>query len=220
MNLKAVVFDLDGTLIDTAPDFVTTVNTLLAEEDAPLLSEEAIRRVVSNGARALVRRAFDIDLEHPDFDRLLQRLLTIYSERLCVDTTPFPGIDQVLKCIDQNNLAWGIVTNKPSQYTNPIVEQLAFNPQPGSVVCPDHVSRSKPDPEPLILACQHLGCHPQDVLYVGDHLRDIECGKRAGSATVAAAYGYIDEGDDPQSWQADHTIHAAAELVTIIESQL
>lgn len=220
MALKTVLFDLDGTLLDTAPDFFTTLNLLRAEEKLEPLTYDAIRRSVSNGARALIDLSFNYERGTPEFDRLLNRLLEIYSQNLAVKTGLFEGMDRVLSHIDDNNITWGIVTNKSSTYTLPILSALNILPAPVSVICPDHVTNTKPHPEPLLLACQQAGCQPGEALYVGDHLRDIECGRGAGVRTVAVSYGYIAENDDPVKWQADYLVDNAIDLIPIINSHL
>ncbi|MGI1677463.1 MAG: HAD-IA family hydrolase [Cellvibrionaceae bacterium] len=220
MNLKAVLFDLDGTLLDTAPDFVTTVNRLMAEENLPDVPAERTRKTVSNGARALVNMAFGIGFEEPGFDRLHKRLLEIYTEQLAVDTIPFPGIQDVLSFLGDNKIPWGIVTNKSITYTQPILNALAFNPAPQSVICPDHVEKNKPDPESLFLACKQLNCQTEEIIYIGDHKRDIICGQRAGSKTIAAVYGYVPEGDNPVDWNADYIVDSAHGILPIIKKYL
>ena len=220
MTLKAVLFDLDGTLLDTAPDFYTTLNLLRKEEGLEALAYDLIRRTVSNGARALIDLSFEHKRDTPEFNRLLNRLLDIYSQNLAVNTGLFAGMDEVLKFIGQRNLSWGIVTNKPSVYTLPILKALNLNPAPLTVVCPDHVTKTKPDPEPLLLACKQIQCQPHEAIYVGDHLRDIDCGKQAGMPTIAVTYGYIADNDDAIQWQADYLIHQADELIGIINRHL
>lgn len=220
MALQAVIFDLDGTLLDTAPDFYSTVNALRAEEGLEALPDEQIRCVVSNGARALISMAFELEFNAPGFDRLHKRLLEIYSQQLALATRPFPGIQETLSFMAERDVPWGIVTNKPHLYTQPILAALDLQPAPAAVVCPEDVTHTKPHPEPLLLACEQMGCSPTQVLYVGDHQRDIDCGKAAGSRTVAAAYGYLDEGCDAADWQADHLIHSAHDLLGIVEYYL
>lgn len=220
MTLKAVIFDLDGTLLDTAPDFFTTVNQLRQEEGLEPLPDDTIRRTVSNGARALVSMAFGLEFTAPDFDRLHQRLLAIYSEQLAISTRPFPGIQEALDLLEERGVPWGIVTNKSHVYTQPILDALGLHPAPKSVVCPEDVLKTKPDPESLLLACKQLGCDAGEVIYVGDHKRDIDCGKAAGSCTVAAAYGYVADGVNATDWEADHLIHSAHGLLEVIEHYL
>jgi phosphoglycolate phosphatase len=202
-RLRSVLFDLDGTLLDTAPDFATVVNLMLAENDRGPLPYETIRRTVSNGARALVRRAFGFGEDDPRFEALRLRLLELYGRHLLVATLPFPGIVELLDDLGRRGIAWGVVTNKPSYLAAPLLDRIALQPTLGVLVCPDHVTRTKPDPEPLLLACRKLGCTVEESIYVGDHRRDIEAGRQAGMATIAATYGYLDEGEDGGDWNAD-----------------
>jgi len=218
--IRAVMFDLDGTLLDTAPDFVVVVNQLLAEQQRPSLAADTIRAGVSNGSKALIKIAFSIDETNTQFEPLRQRLLELYLAHIAVYTIPFPGINELLDKLADNNIAWGIATNKPATYTLPLMAALDIQPAPASVICPDHVARSKPDPESLFLASKQLGCAPDEIIYIGDHKRDIDCGKGAGSITIAAAYGYVDEGDDPANWNADYCVHHANEIWPIVEKYL
>lgn len=218
--IRAVMFDLDGTLLDTAPDFVVVVNQLLVEENKPTMPAENIRAGVSNGSKALIRLAFGIEETHEQFERLRQRLLELYLAHLAVYTKPFPGISTLLDKLADNNIAWGIATNKPATYTLPLMAALDIHPAPLSVICPDHVARSKPDPESLFLAGKQLNCSPEEIIYIGDHKRDIDCGKGAGSITIAAAYGYVDDGDNPQNWNADYCVNHADEIWPIVEKYL
>ena len=219
-TIRAVMFDLDGTLLDTAPDFVVVVNQLLSEQGRPTLPDEIIRAGVSNGSKALIKLAFGIDEAHSTFEPLRQRLLELYLQHIAVYTKPFPGIENLLEKLAQHQLAWGIATNKPAAYTLPLMAALNMQPAPASVICPDHVRRSKPDPESMLLASTQLGCKPQQIIFVGDHKRDLDCGRDAGSITIAAAYGYVDEGDDPASWNADHCVNHADEIWPIIQQYL
>lgn len=218
--IRAVMFDLDGTLLDTAPDFIVVVNQLLAEQQRPALAAETIRAGVSNGSKALIKLAFAIDESNEQFEPLRHRLLELYLAHIAVYTIPFPGINDLLDKLADNNIAWGIATNKPATYTLPLMAALDIHPAPLSVICPDHVARSKPDPESLFLASKQLGCAPDEIIYIGDHKRDIDCGKGAGSITIAAAYGYVDEGDDPANWNADYCVNHANEIWPIIKKYL
>lgn len=215
-KIRAVMFDLDGTLLDTAPDFVVIVNMLLQEHNRPPLPEEKIRACVSNGARALVAMAFDIDETYPTFQALRLRLLELYIDHLAVYTKPFPGIENLLHTLANHNIAWGIATNKPAIYTSAILNKLNLHPIPASVICPEHVKESKPSPESLFLAAEQIGCTPQEIIYIGDHQRDIECGKRADSITIAAAYGYVDDKVEVDDWQADYRVEHADEIWPIV----
>jgi 2-phosphoglycolate phosphatase len=218
-NLKAVIFDLDGTLVDTADEFVPVVQTLRAEHGRDAMDPQRIRASVSNGARALVSLGLDMSEDAPEFESQRLRLLELYSDVLGSLAKPYPGIESLLRELEQRGVAWGISTNKPRQYTEPLLQRLAIQPQPGSVVCPDDVAERKPHPESLHLNCRELGCSPQEAIYVGDHLRDIEAGRRAGMYTIAAAYGYIEPGDDPNGWGADACVQCSTELLSFILDQ-
>mgnify|MGYP001627467410 CR=1 FL=1 len=219
-KIRAVMFDLDGTLLDTAPDFVVVLNRLRVEEGLVEMPPETIRAGVSNGSKALIKLAFGIEDSHPQFERLRERLLELYLNHLAVHTQPFPGIPALLNNLANKNIAWGIATNKPAAYTLPLMSALAIQPAPASVICPDDVARSKPDPECLFLAGKQLGCTPQEIIYIGDHKRDIDCGRDAGSITIAATYGYLDINENPNDWKADYSVNHADEIWPIVEKYL
>lgn len=214
--LKAVLFDLDGTLLDTATDFTRVLNGLLNEHQRPLQHYEAVRRRVSDGARAVVNLGFGIDPDHPDFAALLAAFLDRYETQIAVETTLFPGMDAQLRKLEAQGLKWGIVTNKPSRFTEPLLRALDLDGRCGSAICPDHVTHRKPDPEPIYLACKELGVDPKEAVYVGDHRRDIDAGRNAGMATIACAFGYISEGESVEGWLPDYIIHHADELETVL----
>ena len=214
--LKAVIFDLDGTLVDTADEFVVVVQALRAEHGRDAMDPQRIRASVSNGARALVSLALDMPEEAAGFETQRLRLLELYSEVLGTVAGPYPGISELLAELQLRGVRWGIATNKPRAYTQPLLERLDMQPQPGSVVCPDDVTERKPHPESLLRNCRELGCAPAEAIYIGDHLRDIEAGRRAGMYTIAAAYGYIEPGDDPYGWGADAHADNSADLHRLI----
>ncbi|MAT91509.1 MAG: phosphoglycolate phosphatase [Halioglobus sp.] len=213
-TLRAVIFDLDGTLVDTADEFVPAVQALRAEHGLAPMAPARIRASVSNGARALVSLGLGMQETHADFEGRRQRLLQLYSEVLGSAARLYPGIDALLRRLQAAGVAWGISTNKPRPYTEPLLQSLAIDPAPGSVVCPEDVAERKPHPETLYRNCRDLGCAPFEAVYIGDHLRDIEAGRRAGMYTIAAAYGYIEDGDDPDRWgacaRADNSEHLAS----------
>lgn len=215
---ESVLFDLDGTLIDTAPDFHWVINQLLQEEQREIVSYGFLRKYVSNGARAMVEASFGYSEGETEFKRLHQRMLEIYLSHLDVDSRLFPGLDNCLIWLEEHNISWGVVTNKPELYTTPVMQGLNLLERADSIICPDHVTERKPHPESLHLACKQIGCRAENSVYVGDHIRDIEAGKRAGMTTVAATYGYLDENEDPSTWLADHYISSATELQPLLQS--
>jgi len=218
-RLRAVLFDLDGTLLDTAPDFLAVVNLLRAEHGREPLPFAEVRRTVSHGARALVRLAFGIGEDDARFEPLRQRLLALYEQHLLVETTPFPGIRELLRELAQRGVRWGVVTNKPSYLAEPLLARAALDPPADVLVCPDHVRRTKPDPEPLLLACERLGCRAAEAVYIGDHLRDIEAGRSAGMYTIAATYGYLEPDEAVEAWQADCHAASAAAIAHILATR-
>ncbi|PCJ22142.1 MAG: phosphoglycolate phosphatase [Gammaproteobacteria bacterium] len=213
---SAVLFDLDGTLIDTAPDFVYIVNKLLGQENKPPLPDAEIRNCVSNGARALITLAFDLPIEHPDFEPLKKRLLDLYDQHIAVASQLFEGMEACLNLMEANNIPWGIVTNKPSRFTDPLLDRLGLAQRSAVTICPDHVKNTKPDPEPLFKACQRINVEPAQCIYVGDHVRDIEAGNRADMTTITALYGYIGHNEDPLTWQADHAVETTQDLIKLL----
>jgi phosphoglycolate phosphatase len=218
--LKAVLFDLDGTLLDTAPDFVLTVNQLLSRHGLAELPAEDIRNTVSQGARALVTLAFKLQEGDDGFDALLEQLLDQYEKNLGLKSELFPGIRELLEKLSQHNIAWGIATNKPARFTQPLMARTQLPSLPASTICPDDVEQRKPHPESLHIACKEIGCDLNEAIYIGDHLRDIQCGQNAGMDTIAAAYGYIIDGDKPENWRATHLVSHASELWPIINTRI
>lgn len=215
-KLKAVVFDLDGTLVDTADEFVVVVQALRAEHGLGEMDPQRIRASVSNGARALVALGLGIEEGEPDFESKRLRLLELYGEVLGTVARPYPGIPPLLAALEARGIRWGIATNKPRAYAEPLMAALDLQPPCGSLVCPDDVRERKPHPESLYLNCRELDCAPHEAIYVGDHLRDIEAGRRAGMVTVTAAYGYIEPQDDPHSWGADALVDCSQQLSDLI----
>lgn len=217
---SAVLFDLDGTLIDTAPDFIYIVNQLLAQENKPPLPDTVIRNCVSNGARALITLAFGLPTTHHQFEPLRARLLHLYDEHIAVASQLFEGMNECLELIQAHGIPWGIVTNKPSRFTDPLLENLALNHRSAVTICPDHVKNTKPDPEPLFKACELINVEPTQCLYVGDHVRDIEAGNNAGMTTVTALYGYISAEDTPLQWNANHVVDSTEALTALLKTAL
>lgn len=214
--LEIVVFDLDGTLVDTADDFIPVVQQLREEYALPPLEPARIRRSVSNGSRALVSLALGLEPGQPAHDVARARLLELYGAILGRHARLYPGMAALLGQLEARGIAWGIATNKPRAYTLPLLEGLGLQPAPGAVLCPDDVTQPKPHPESLLRICAALGRRPGRGIYAGDHLRDIEAGRRAGTYTIAAAYGYIEERDDPARWDADALAADSEQLAALI----
>ncbi|MGK2912938.1 MAG: HAD family hydrolase [Porticoccaceae bacterium] len=213
---RGVLFDLDGTLIDTAPDFAACLNLLLATENRPPVGIADIRELITDGSAALISVAFGYTADDPRFEPLRQRFLTLYLANSAVASKPFPGIEPLLLQLGDRGIPWGIVTNKPDRYTRALLRDLPLTPPPATVICPDQVTHTKPHPEPVLLACRELDLAPADVIFIGDHRRDIDAGRTAGTATVAAAYGYVGDTDPPRHWGAHHLINAVAELHALL----
>ncbi|MBB4821343.1 N-acetylmuramic acid 6-phosphate phosphatase MupP [Pseudomonas solani] len=220
MRLRAVLFDMDGTLLDSAPDFIAVTQAMRVDRGLPALDDKLVRDQVSGGARAMVAAAFDMDPQAEGFETLRQEFLERYQAHCAVLTRPFDGIDALLQDIEKARLIWGVVTNKPVRYAEPIMQQLGLAERSAILICPDHVKNSKPDPEPLLLACSRLQLDPASVLFVGDDLRDIESGRAAGTRTAAVTYGYIHPDDNPSHWGADVVVDHPLELRAVLDRAL
>ncbi|GGJ79232.1 N-acetylmuramic acid 6-phosphate phosphatase MupP [Pseudomonas matsuisoli] len=217
MRLEAVLFDMDGTLLDTAPDFIVVIQAMRASRSLPPISEQSIRNVVSGGARAMVANGFDVDPLSEAFEALRLEFLYRYQQDCAVHSHLYDGMAEILADIEAAGLKWGVVTNKPVRFAEPIMQRLGLAARLSVLVCPDHVTRSKPDPEPMQLACSQMGISPANVLFIGDDLRDIQSGHAAGSRTVAVTYGYIHPEDNPRSWGADAVIDHPSELRALLD---
>jgi 2-phosphoglycolate phosphatase len=212
VSIRTVLFDLDGTLADTAPDLAYALNCVLKEQGRKPLPFEVIRPVVSHGGIALTRLGFGLEPEHPDFEALRQRLLDIYSANIARETKLFPGMNELLNNIEQHNMNWGIVTNKPAWLTEPLMEALDLTQRAACIVSGDSCNNRKPHPEPILHGCHLAGSHAEQCVYVGDAERDIEAGRRAGMHTIVALFGYIDAKDNPGEWRADALINSPADI--------
>lgn len=210
---SAILFDLDGTLVDTAPDLAFALNTLLEQQGFDSLPYETIRPVASNGSLGLLQLGFGISSEHNDFSSLQQRFIKLYQQNIVRETKLFDGMETVLSCLEKANISWGIVTNKPAFLTGPLVEQLNLTQRASCIVSGDTTPFSKPHPAPMFYACEQINHLPEQCLYVGDHARDIEAGKNANMQTIAALYGYIADGDNPNDWLADSSIEEPRDIL-------
>ena len=218
-KIRTVLFDLDGTLADTAPDLAAALNQLLEEEGRAPLPFEAIRPEVSHGSPGLLKVGFGMDSEHPDYARLRARLLELYGANLCRETRLFPGMVELLAALARAGRNWGIVTNKPKHLTEPLVRELKLAHPPACVVSGDSTANRKPHPEPMQLACTQAGSRPEQCLYVGDAQRDIEAGRRAGMKTLVALFGYISEHDTPERWGADALIRHPRDILDWLNAE-
>ena len=213
MKPGILLLDLDGTLADTAPDLAWALNKVLQEEGHSPLALEKIRPTVSLGAVAMIRGAFGIDEDDEKFADLKYRFLQAYSEDIGQHTVLFDGMEQLLATLDEKGAPWGIVTNKVSWLTDPLMHELGLDTRTACIVSGDTAAHPRPHPAPLLHACELLQCRPEEALYVGDARRDIEAGQRAGMATLVAAYGYLDDADDPASWKADGSVETPMQIL-------
>jgi 2-phosphoglycolate phosphatase len=216
---NSIFFDLDGTLADTAPDLVAAANQLLIVRNLPPMQYELLRPRASAGARGLIRGAFGIDTDHPDFIPLRDEFLSNYEKALLVNSVIFDGVDHLLDQLDSAKLPWGIVTNKSERFTNPLTELMGLRQRAVSTVSGDTTPHSKPHPEPILHAARLANIDPTKSVYVGDDIRDIVAGKAAGMKTIAAAYGYCGCEEPPEAWGADYLVRHPKELLEIIFPQ-
>lgn len=212
-TIQSVLFDLDGTLADTAPDLAYTLNTLRAEHNLAPLPFDEIRPVVSHGATALLHLGFNHEVDDPRFESLRQRFLDIYRVNLANETRLFPGMNELLDAIEQGGMKWGVVTNKPAWLTEPLMDRLDLRQRASCIVSGDSTGNRKPHPEPMLHACQQIDILARQCLYVGDAQRDIEAGQRAGMKTLIALFGYIGDNDRPEQWQADGMVNHPLEIM-------
>jgi len=224
MSLPAAVFfDLDGTLVDTAPDFHAIVNRLRAELELPPINYAAVRACVSDGASAVIKAAFPgFSHNEAKLIELRDAFLADYQENLAQHSCLFEGLPAFLTELESLNIHWGVVTNKPSRFTTPLMLGLNLAQRSAATVCADEVSQTKPHPEPMFKAANIAGVNAAHCIYVGDHIRDIEAGRRAGMFTIAAGWGYIHQEDDIKNWGADLVCHSVSDLshwLTILTKQ-
>ncbi len=218
-GVRLVLFDLDGTLADTAPDLAGAVNRMLSARGIAPLPIDELRPLASHGARGLVGRAFGVTPEEPGFDELRQEFFREYESALCVQSTLFPSVAETLAEFDATGVLWGIVTNKIARFTQPLVAALGLAERAACVVSGDTTPFPKPHPAPLLHALDATGVAAGAAFYVGDDRRDVEAGRAAGVRTVVAGYGYLGNGGPCTQWGADHIIEAPSDLVALIKAQ-
>ena len=209
---RAVLFDLDGTLVDSAPDLCNAVNRVLADLGRAPVALSRLRQVVSKGGRAMLAVALP-DLDADQREPLLAPFLAHYGQALANESLVFEGVAELLAALDARGVAWGIVTNKPEGLARGVVEGFGWTTRCQVLVGGDTLPQRKPDPAPLLFACQRLGVAPADAIYVGDDLRDIQAARAAGIVSVAALWGYREPHEDPSQWGAAHAFDGAGELL-------
>lgn len=213
--MKAVLFDLDGTLIDTAADFIRIIQDMCRAENCEVVAADLIRTQVSEGARAMVKLVYPhLEVDDPVFLANRQRFLDLYGADIAVETDLFEGMYPLLDELEARGIPWGIVTNKPRGLSEALLAALNLTERCAVLVCPEDVTRTKPDPEPMYLAARQINLPAEQIIYVGDHPRDIEAGRNAGMYTILAAYGYLplSHKDDLTAWQADCIVNDISEL--------
>lgn len=203
---EAVLFDLDGTFADTAPDLGAALNALRAELGLPPADLAVLRPFTSQGVRGMLGAGLGMRPDHPDYPRHYQRFLDHYQRALCVHTRLFAGIGELVEMLETSGLRWGIVTNKSQRFTLPLMHGLGYARRAACLVSGDSSPRAKPWPQPMLLACAVAGCLPERTLYVGDDRRDIDAGRAVGMTTVAVSYGYLGDCGPIGEWGADHLV--------------
>lgn len=210
--IRVVLFDLDGTLADTAPDMARTVNLLRDRRGLAPVPLAQVRPHVSRGARGMICSAFGITPEHRDFIALREEFLDTYGDNLCVDTCLFPGMDELLAGLEARGIAWGVVTNKHERFARPLIDGLGLGARASVVVGGDTCARAKPYPDPLLFAAGRLAVDPREALYVGDDERDVQAARAAGMPVLAAGYGYLGDGPPVEAWGADGVVESAGAI--------
>ncbi|MFN3919998.1 MAG: HAD family hydrolase, partial [Methylohalobius sp.] len=217
---RCILFDLDGTLLDTLPDLAFALNTVLAEEGLEPLPLQLIRPAISHGAQALLRLGFGEVQDQAAADRRVARLLAVYQRHLAANTKLFDGMAEVLETIESQGKVWGVVTSKRRYLTLPLLERLGLRQRVACVVCGDDTLYGKPHPDPLWLACRMARVEPAECLYMGDARSDIEAGRRAGMRTLVARYGYLAPDARPELWGADAVVDKPEQLVHLLRDGL
>lgn len=219
-NIATVLFDLDGTLLDTAPDLATALNVVLQKHRREPLPFKKIRPYSSTGTRGLLGLGFQITEEDPRYPDLREQFLSAYHQHLFDQTKVFPGVSNLLTHLDNDNIPWGVVTNKPEGLARQLLENFNLTERCACIIGGDTLTKRKPDPEPLLHACEIIGCSNTESIYVGDAERDIEAAKSAKMTAIAALYGYIGEAEDPKVWNADFYIDHPEEIIKLLEKDL
>jgi phosphoglycolate phosphatase len=216
VSIRAVLFDLDGTLIDTAPDLGYALNLQRSRHGLPALADDIIRPQASHGARGLLGVGFDLHPDDPRFASMREEFLRLYSENICRHSRPFPGILDLLNTLEARNLAWGVVTNKPARFTEPLLSILDLAERATCIVSGDTCREFKPHPAPMLAAAAQCSAAPEQCLYIGDAARDIEAATAAAMPALVAAWGYIDSTDQPHTWGGRAIIRTPGEILNFL----
>lgn len=214
---KAVLFDLDGTLADTAPDLCNALNLMRAARNLAPVPLEKTRPVTSSGARGLLGAGFGIAPGHADYEAMRDEFLANYERDVCRETTLFPGMAELLAALESAGTPWGIVTNKAERFTHPLLREMGLHHRAACIIGGDTTPHAKPHPAPLLAASERLALPPAACLYVGDDERDMIAGRAAGMRVAAAAYGYLGHGKPPQEWEADFHLEAPLEILALLQ---
>jgi 2-phosphoglycolate phosphatase len=215
-GIEAVLFDLDGTLIDSAPDLGAAADKMRTDRGLPSLSAALYRPMAGAGARGMLGVAFGLTPEHPDYESMREEFFVNYERCMTERTYAFAGVAELIDRLLERDLAWGVVTNKMQRFTEPLTRAMPLFASARAIISGDTTPHAKPHPAPLFEAARRLGLHPQRCLYVGDDERDIVAGQAAGMATVAATYGYLGQKTDVSRWGAHATINSPAELLQLL----
>ncbi len=214
--IKAVLFDLDGTFADTAPDLAAALNHARAMRDLPPLPLPALRPQASHGSRGLLKAGFGIDPDHPDYNALRDIFLDYYANNICVHSRLFDDTAKLIETLEQHGIKWGIVTNKPHHYTVPLMQALGYAERAACLVSGDSYAHAKPHPEPLLKACELIGVAAAECLYLGDDLRDMQAANSAGMRGIIANYGYVSHDASIENWHAYGSVNTPAELLAYL----
>lgn len=215
-QFDAVLFDLDGTLLDTAPDFYQVLVEIQRRRGQTPVDYDLLRSRASDGSRAMLKLAFGEEISEAELSPLVREFLNLYESDPVAHGALFDGIDELLLQLEQQQISWGVVTNKPRNLSEKVLRDLQLTHRCSVLICPEDVSQSKPSPEGLLLAAKKLSRNAERCLYLGDHLRDIDAGRAAGMTTIACGFGYLKPGESPHDWNADYLVERSADLPNFI----
>jgi 2-phosphoglycolate phosphatase len=216
MVIKAVLFDLDGTFADTAPDLAAALNHTRAVRGLPPLPLAALRPQASHGSRGLLKTGFCVEPDHPDYETLRDIFLDYYENNICVHSQLFGDTAELITTLEQRGIKWGIVTNKPHRYTVPLMQALGYAERAACLISGDTCAHAKPHPEPMFKACQIIGVSPAECLYLGDDLRDMRAANAAGMPGIIASYGYVNGDATVENWNARGSVDKPTELLAYL----